>query len=643
MTDYIADVFGKGGLFARHFPGYEQRDGQVALARMVDAAMRDNRHALGEGPCGTGKGMAYGVPAVWHATQNKKRVVIVTANIALQEQLVTKDLPRLAEVLPWHFEFALIKGRNNYLCKNRKQQKDLLDDAQQVEAIERWAETTESGDVSELPFLPAPAVWSQFSVTSEDCIGRACPYQSECYANIAKKRAASAHVVVTNYHLLYGHLITRAATGQDLVLPPFDYLVLDEAHEAADIARDFFGFTVSAYSVNRIANYVAEIEIPSKKDERSESVGKQLRRVGADFFAELSAYRRSSAYRCRLRTPNFADPAPLLDTLSEAAQVIRLYALKPGITVENRALAEVAIRSAETISARLTEAIALADDGKVYYVDLDKRGRAKIGAKLIDVADSLRTMMFDETDSVTMVSATMTTTDRSFQFISSEVGAPDDALTYVAPSPFCFRKQALLILPDGLPDPREPSFTDAISAAFQRVIDGCGGKTLGLFTSYKNLNAVYDRVSRGGYRVLRQGELPRTELARIFREDVRSVLLGTDSFWTGIDVPGDALTGLVIDKLPFPNMDDPVVDAICARNKNAFGEYLMPRAVIRLRQGVGRLIRSQTDVGVVVILDPRLTTKPYGRKFLGSLPPMLTVRTTDGIPAFLARAKRALA
>ena len=241
---------------------------------------------------------------------------------------------------------------------------------------------------------------------------------------------------------------------------------------------------------------------------------------------------------------------------------------------------------------------------------------------------------------MTLVSATLTTAG-TFDFVRRELGVPEGALEVVAETPFDFEKQALLVVPEGLPDPREPGFVDAVTDVVKHVIELCDGRTLGLFTSYKNLNAVYERVVGNGHRVLRQGELPRAELTRIFKEDISSVLLGTDSFWTGIDVPGEALTGLVIDKLPFPNMDDPVVDAICARDRRAFDSYLVPRAIIMLRQGVGRLIRSQSYIGVVVILDRRIADKAYGKRFLRSLPNMLTSRSLESIPRFLEEAAHA--
>jgi ATP-dependent DNA helicase DinG len=291
----------------------------------------------------------------------------------------------------------------------------------------------------------------------------------------------------------------------------------------------------------------------------------------------------------------------------------------------------------------ICEALYQSDPAKVYWIDLDAKGRARLKAKPIDVSDLLREELFGATGSVTLVSATLAA-GGAFDFVRRELGVPESALELVAESPFDFESQALLVVPDdGLPEPRELCFPEAAADFVGRVMDLCDGRTLGLFTSYRVLNAVYDRVRGNGHRVLRQGDMPRTELARIFKEDVRSVLLGTDSFWTGIDVPGEALTGLVIDKLPFPHPEDPVVNAICERDPQAFNNYLVPKAIIALRQGVGRLIRSQRDIGVVVLLDRRIAEKRYGRRFLRSLPPMLTTRRIENISRFLEEAAHARA
>jgi len=643
MSDYISEVFGDGGLFASRFPGYEMREGQVALARMVDEAMSGGRHALGEGPCGTGKSVAYAVPAVYRAHHEKKRVVIATANIALQEQLVRKDLPMLASVLPWSFSFALLKGRNNYVCLDRRAESEArgelrglyYDDQQrQVDDVLAWTEATKTGDVSELPFIPHAQVWSKFSVGSDECKGEGCPFRDDCFAERAKGLAQDADLVVTNYHLLFAHLALRAETGQDLVLPAFDLLILDEAHEAAEIAREFFGFTVSEQTFARLATVAADLG--------NQQLAGELRQEAQRLFTTLGSYARSPRYKRRLKEPGFASDAGLQRALGRLVTLATAKATDELADKKERATARNAAKNAVIAGARVAEGLALSDAGKVYWLDVDPKGRTKLRGKPIDVSALLREELFARCPSVSLVSATLTTSG-TFDFVRREVGVPEDALEVIAETPFDFAAQALLVVPERLPDPRDADFIDEAARIFQHVVDACGGRTLALFTSYRNLNAVYDRLDGRDHRVLRQGDLPRAELTRIFKEDTGSILLGTESFWTGIDVAGEALTGLVIDKLPFPPPDDPVIDAICERDPRAFDNYLVPLAIIALRQGVGRLIRCKTDVGVAVILDKRIAEKGYGKKFLKSLPPMLTTRRVENIGRFLEEAAYARA
>jgi len=643
MSDYISEVFGDGGLFASRFPGYEMREGQVALARMVDEAMSGGRHALGEGPCGTGKSVAYAVPAVYRAHHEKKRVVIATANIALQEQLVRKDLPMLASVLPWPFTFALLKGRNNYVCLDRRAESEArgelrglyYDDQQrQVDDVLAWAEATKTGDVSELPFIPHAQVWSKFSVGSDECKGEGCPFRDGCFAERAKGLAQDADLVVTNYHLLFAHLALRAETGQDLVLPAFDLLILDEAHEAAEIAREFFGFTVSEQTFARLATVAADLG--------NKQLAGELRQEAQRLFTTLGSYARSPRYKRRLKEPGFASDAGLQRALGRLVTLATAKATDELADKKERATARNAAKNAAIAGARVAEGLALSDAGKVYWLDVDTKGRTKLRGKPIDVSELLRAELFARCPSVSLVSATLTTSG-TFDFVRREVGVPEDALEVIAETPFDFEALALLVVPERLPDPRDADFIAEAARIFQHVVDACDGRTLGLFTSYRNLNAVYDRLDGRDHRVLRQGDLPRAELTRIFKEDTGSILLGTESFWTGIDVAGEALTGLVIDKLPFPPPDDPVIDAICERDPRAFDNYLVPLAIIALRQGVGRLIRCKTDVGVAVILDKRIAEKGYGKKFLKSLPPMLTTRRVENIGRFLEEAAYARA
>jgi ATP-dependent DNA helicase DinG len=661
VSDYLDDVFGPGGLLARRFSGYEARPGQVALARTIDRAMREGRHMLGEGPCGTGKSLAYGVPAAHRASGAagpKARVVIATANIALQEQLIKKDLPLLAEILPWPFTYALLKGKNNFYCLDKADDAErtgyfadlrrgghLGDDrnraADQLGDLLEWAAETETGDKSELPFVPVESLWSRVSPETDECKAKLCAQYKDpdgelrCHFYRAQRAAHAADVIVTNYHVLFAHLKVRDLTGKEIVLPHFDYLVLDEAHEAADVARDFFGFEFGHGAVRRVATY-ARRHLPDGRD-----VAAQLLDESERFFAAVARYESSPAYSIRLRAPGWIEePTALLrlldSVLSYAAPIAVMEPDSSFVAKEDIADARNVVRRAEALALRITESITLEDANKVYYIERDRGGSGRLGAKLIDVAEELRAFMFDGTHSVSLTSATLTT-EGTFAFVRRELGVPDDALECVAATPFDFGKQALLVVPTSVPSPDDARFAQYAAESMLSVVEQCGGRTLCLFTSNKNLSAVHERM-RGAFEhtLLRQGEQPRTELARVFKEDVNSVLLGTNSFWVGIDVPGEALTGLVIDKLPFPNRSDAVIDALCARDpQNWFKTVSMPRAIMMLRQGVGRLIRAQTDVGVVVILDRRLVDKFYKTSFYRSLPAMGRSCDLDDVGRFL--------
>ena len=634
MDDYLHNVFGPGGLLARRFEGYMPRPGQIELAQAVDVALEDGEHLMAEAPTGTGKSIGYGVPASYHAARKGRRVVIATANIALQEQLVGKDLPLLAGLLPWRFEFALLKGKNNYLCHDRLYQEeaegtlDLLDDpgdGPMLDELLQWARCTEKGDVSELPFAPPYRLWRRFSTTSDECKGSDCRFRDECCSLRARAVAQEAQVVVCNYHILFAHLQVREATGQDLVLPPFDVAILDEAHKAADIARDFFGFQVTAGAVRwatRLLKKTGEARF-------QQAIAQEAER----FFDRLARYRSCPTYRRRLRVPDSVPWSRHHDHLDEAASAYVEAAAGAGDKDQRAELQRAAARC-ETLADHLRQAMTLADPGAVAFIEDNARGQAVLRSKPIEVAERLRQTLFDQAHSVVLTSATLTT-GGSFDHIVREVGVPQPRLLSVE-SPFDLRRQALLVVPADMPEPNDPAFPAAVASTVAEVLELAEGRTLGLFTSYRNLNATYERVRGNGHRVLRQGDMPRTALVEEFRRDVRSVLLGTESFWAGVDVPGEALSCVIIDRLPFPSPDDPVLDAISERDRQWFRSYSLPRAVIAFKQGFGRLIRTTSDRGVVVVLDRRLVTKSYGRMFTGSLPPMLKSQRLDNIQRFLA-------
>lgn len=599
----------------------------------------------------SGKSYAYLVPGIHQAVTAKKRVVIATANIALQEQLVQKDLPALAHALGgrYPFTYTLLKGVNNYLCLNEYAnsgtalgQKALFqnqDAFAQYSAISTWADSTTTGDVSELPFVPAHQLWQRVSTTADACLKRDCSHADACFALKAKAKAAAADVIVTNYHLLFADAQIRSLGGQG-VLPPYDILICDEAHEAADIAREFFGISVSQNGINALASTAAsEVKALS-------NVARDLKEESDVFFSFLADYARSPQYKIRLKKPGFVNTSGVIGKLERVRDKLDEVLDKETDKAKHIKLSNLR-KQADNAIEHIEECVHQKDAESVYWIEVTDKGNAKLRSKTVYVGPKLREHVFEKTECVVCVSATMTTGDpespTAFEFIRNELGAPEDCIRVVGPNPFDFGTQALVVVPMGMPSPKEDGYTEAVADALAEAIRAVNGGVLGLFTSYKNLNAAYERVKSLPMRVMKQGELPRPELTRLFREDKDSVLLGTDSFWTGVDVPGEALRVVVIDRLPFTNPTDPVIDAISERDRNSFTTYLVPQAVIMFRQGVGRLIRTRTDVGAIVVLDHRVVSAAWGRHFWGSFPKgVQALRHINQIPGFIEWARQRL-
>jgi len=636
MADYIDDVFGPGGILSGAFCGYEPRVGQVAMARAVDRAIADGKHLVSEAPCGVGKSIAYSVPAIWHATQHKKKAAIVTANIALQEQLHIKDLPMLEKVLPWKFRHSLIKGRSNYLCISKWQDEQtssslksrrLKKDRDQYRSILSWAKRTRTGDMSDLDFTPSSAIWHLFSSSSDECKGNDCKCCMDCFAEKAHQEASGADVFVTNYHLLFAHLQVRIATGKDLILPEFDVVICDEAHKAADIARDFFGFKITEGSVRFASRLMGRLQMQDEYEELDDLARK--------FFADLKKVRKSGAYKIRFKSPPNIEWKKLHLALLELKDSLlsSAFAIDDPMRRDEKTSLIKASGTAGRLSANLERAMTLSDQDMVYFIE-DNSESVALVAKPINVAQILASELFSKTHSVISTSATLAV-DGSFSHIVGELGIPDP-ITSVVGSPFDFQNQAILVIPEDMPAATDKGFPDAVAEAVEKIVILADGRTLGLFTSYKNLETAWAKVvCLGKYKILRQGDKPRTTLVEEFRNDVHSVLLGTESFWTGVDVPGESLSCVVIDRLPFQTPDDPVLNAISERDKDWFMSYSVPKAVIAFKQGFGRLIRKSGDRGVVVLLDRRIVTKPYGRKFLSSIPCVLKSKLLESIRKFL--------
>jgi ATP-dependent DNA helicase DinG len=643
--DYLDAVFGPGGHLSKVSPSYVRRPGQVALARLVDRAIKEHVHALAEGPCGTGKGIAYAVPATYHAKPGRP-IVIATAGLALQEQLVQKDLPLLLSALPWNFTVATLKGRSNYLCRDKLW--DSLDTGKLKRSfpIVRWTEETKAGDKHELPEAPSFDIWDLMSVQSEDCQGEECLHFESCFYEEARRRAKSAHLVVTNHHVLGAHLALRQQTDRDLILPEHSVVIIDEAHELPEAVRQFFGFSLTEKSVERLVKQIVAVaEDQSWRD-----------RVGIAarlFFERLRSYWASkNVYDAQVvfDEDSKIDGSALLRVLGEAtaacANKEKIFEM-----LGREFFAKRARKVAEKVSRAidfLEEALGKRDGNKAYYIEFlpqdRQRLRPRLEARPVHIGGILQKEFFDRTETVVLTSATLTTTQGNFSHIRSELGVPRDrSLELAIPSPFDLEHQGLIVIPcERLPrEPKGDEFLQKLTEVFEDVMVACGGRTLGLFTSFRNLEHVYQKLEKR-FPIVRQerhGGLGKMELSRRFQSEPDLSLFGTTSFWTGIDVPGDSLLAVVIDKIPFEAPGDPVAEVMKRLDEERFWKWYQGRALMRLRQGAGRLIRSRTDVGVVIICDRRLElNRRYGWPMVKALAPMRITRNLEEIRGFLEAA-----
>jgi ATP-dependent DNA helicase DinG len=621
----ISTYFGPGGLLEQKSRDYEIRTGQIEMAEAVDRALTEKKHLSIEAPCGIGKTYAYLIPAIEHAIATDSRVVVCTANIALQEQIVEKDLPGLAKLMPKKFTWALIKGINNYLCMDRLQetQGDLMNvtfDRKQLRHFQKvaaWADETKTGDLSDLDFEPDDGVWGRVNGVSELCNGSQCRFYEDCYAMDARRRLRGAQVIVTNYHLFFAHLRVKASGAGDVILPTASTVICDEAHDMADIARDFFGMRLTPFSVTMLVRGANHL--------RHGGMAERLRVASRGFFGRV----RDAAER-RLRKPNWIDAGDLLKTLGEYQAVLKDARARTEDEEEIDKISKFS-GAAEHYIQTLLKFIQLDDPNCVYWAEKDDRA-ARLFARVIDVSSILREQLFKTTATVIMTSATLTA-NGEFGFLKRETGAEDSREMQV-PSPFDHKEQQILIVPKMKAQPNDPMFPSEVSAHINRIIKSLNGRTMCLFTSYKNLDYCAQAAESTGVKILRQGDQPRSKLLKEFRRDEGTALFATSSFWQGVDIPGEALSCLVIDKIPFMNPGDPLLEALQERDPQSFSNYSLPKAILDLRQGFGRLIRRRSDRGVVVIFDTRLFTKSYGAEVLASLPACRVTRDLDELEKF---------
>jgi len=620
--------FGSGGRLSASLPGFEPRAGQAALSQEVADALERGEHLLAEAGTGIGKSLAYLIPAL----DSGQRVVVATATKALQEQLLTKDVPAAAVALGREVDVAVLKGRQNYLCRKSLHMLALplfrtAEDAAGYERLQDWIATTETGDRAELAFEPRPSLWAEVAVGPDRCAGKRCPFLATCFSEQARARAQEAELVIANHALYFADLALRAKTGDGAgVLPEHDAVVFDEAHRLEESAAAWFGGRVSLGGLRQL---LRDVERACREASRAVPARAldAIDRRGDELFAGLDP-RRGRRRLTATDAEAAAGPAAAL-----AAALVQL--------------AEALRGGGEDLDLLARRSLAVVDDlGACLDVDdEDVVSWAEQGALAwapIDVSDTLREILWEREVVSVLVSATLEP-----RFLRRRLGL-HEAREVSLPSPYDYREQALLYVPRAFPEPRSPGYDARLAEEVLALCRLSEGRALVLTTSYRALDGLAERLEpRLPFPLLVQGEAPRERLLERFREDVDSVLLATQTFWQGVDVQGESLSLLVIDKLPFAAPNDPLVEARCERiakdGGDWFAEYAVPSAVLQLRQGFGRLIRGHSDQGVVAILDPRLRTRGYGRRFLEALPPAPLVGDLGAVAAFLGARERATA
>jgi ATP-dependent DNA helicase DinG len=648
----VAVAFAADGPIAKALPGFEARRGQLEMADRAADVFSDGGVLLAEAGTGTGKTLAYLIPAIL----SRRRVLVSTGTKNLQEQIFYKDLPVLRESLGLPFTATYMKGRGNYLCLHRFESfKEggtaqslgfTRDESIYVRLIDEWRTETDTGDRAELEDLPEDLpFWKDIAATSENCIGAECPHYNDCFVTRMRQRAAESDLVVVNHHLLCADAAVRqSAYGE--VIPACHYAVVDEAHQLEDVATQYFGIAVSNYRVDDLgrdvtravaAKLLPDEEAADNLKGRAERVADHARA----FFSVLQLIRFDGPGVVGNETRMRIGANQLNRVADEGLSLVRaLEALEAEIALAREAPPDVLALGTRAAELRkdLDFLLRADDTGFVYYLDVRGRG-VFLRAAPIDVSSIVRELLLDRMSGTILTSATLAV-DGSFEYVRSRLGIRK-AQEIRLPSEFDYSQQAILYLPKRMPDPRSREFASAVAREVVEIVKRTKGRAFVLFTSYANLREVQARASADiEYPILVQGSAPRSALLRDFKATANAVLLATSSFWQGVDVVGEALSCVIIDKLPFASPADPItsarIEAINAAGGSAFGEYQIPLAILALQQGLGRLIRHRQDRGVLAVLDPRLRSMGYGRRFLNSLPPAPVTSEIGDIDRFFA-------
>jgi ATP-dependent DNA helicase DinG len=635
----MEEIFGRGGLLARAHPDYEHRPGQVQMAEAVLRAFEERRHLVVEAGTGTGKTLAYLVPAIAAATARGTRVIVSTGTKNLQEQLMGKDIPFLQRVLPKKFSAAYMKGRNNYACLQRIKRADAspildgLEDVDYFDEVKRWAHDSRDGDRAELTELPENlSFWRHIDARSETCLGQKCPEYDPCFITRMRQRAQDADIVIVNHHLFFADLALRGGEyGQ--VLPDYSAVIFDEAHQIEDVAAEYFGAQVSSYQIEDMLRDLQTLPITDA--DANKELTKASARV-ARFADHLwLGFQQNGRGEEQGRSPILPGTFARKNQRGEIepTSLGQSYLALDGALARMDATLD-AVRDAppevDNLLRRVREVrfqmeFIVAGDDKRFVYWLERRGRGTfLRASPIDVSTLLQDKLFDRVETCVLTSATLASAN-SFRFMRERLGLVEKTDELVAPSGYDYERQSILYLPPRMPDPRSPQWADAAADEIVSLLEVTRGRAFVLSTSLSGMRALYERVrQRVDFPCLVQGDASKTFLLDKFRQTPHAVLFATSSFWQGVDVRGEQLSCVIIDKLPFAVPTDPVVAArqrfIEDAGGSSFYEYSVPQAIISLKQGLGRLIRSATDRGVLSVLDPRLRTQAYGKQFLASLP-----------------------
>jgi ATP-dependent DNA helicase DinG len=634
-VESAADLLGPEGPFAREIPNFAPRESQQRMAAAVETAIADRQMLIAEAGTGTGKTFAYLVPAL----MSGKRVIVSTGTKTLQDQLFHRDLPLVRGVIGARLSAALLKGRANYLCLHRLDQARTEGrfatraEVSDLETIRVWSTRTRAGDRAELAEIPEDSpIWPRVTSTTENCLGTECPFFNDCFVVHARRAAQEADLVVVNHHLLFADLAIKQE-GFGEILPGAHAFILDEAHQIPELAGQFFSVSLSARQLTELANdTLAECSgvpgalavLQPPVDALTLAVRKL--RLALDRFPQKGAM--SSVENDPDVDRELAALREVVGTLSED---IGRHAER------SRGLASVHER-AETQAARLAEVCDSHDRDAVHWYEKSAHGFS-FHATPLDLSQPLRELRATSHATWVFTSATLSVAGR-FEHFARQLGL-DDPVTLSLESPFEYSRQALAYLPSGLPDPAAPDYVDRVLDAVLPVLEASCGRAFLLFTSHRALRRAAEILpARVSFPLFVQGTAPRHRLLTDFRASGNGVLLGAASFWEGVDVAGEALSVVVIDKLPFAAPDDPVLvarlDALREAGGNPFTDWQIPTAVIALKQGAGRLIRDVHDRGVLVLCDPRLTSRAYGKLFLASLPPLPRTRVLADVERFFA-------